>query len=137
MCFSEKQLTKMNIIWIVLTCICSLCTTTYCEKEDSIILPSSSPMVAIPFELAKQQITHALQKFDGQKHNIIKLEDYGTFYVYSRRIFIEFNVDYVRGLGDRCAVGIAPEKGNHYYEVKYLSCGGQVIPDSSITSSVS
>lgn len=127
----------MNIVWIIVTCICSLCTTTYCEEEDSIILPSTNPMVAIPFESAKQQITHLLQKFDGQRHNVLRLEDYVRFFPYSRRIFIEFNVDYMKGLGDHCAAGIAPEKGNHYYEVKYLSCGGQVILDVPITSSVS
>lgn len=122
----------MNIIWILLTFFCSLCAITYCEKKDYILLPSDSPMVTLPFETAKQEIIDDLQKFDNRKHNIKELKDLVKFYVYSRRIYTKFMVDNMGRLGNQCAVCIAPEEGNHYYEVKYLSCGGKVIIDIMI-----
>ncbi len=95
-------------------------------------------MVAIPWESAKQEITDTLQKLDGRKHHILEVQDHVRFYVYTRRVFIEFKVDHIRGIGDYCAVGIAPESGNHYYIVKYMTCGGKVVvPGPAITTSVS
>lgn len=127
----------MNAIWMILIYICALCRTSCSEPEEpSIVVRSNNPMVAIPLQSAKQEITDILQKLDGQEHRIVEVQRHARFYVYTRRIFIELRVDHIKGIGDYCALGIAPESSNHYYIVKYMTCGGKVVvPDSSLMTS--